>query len=932
MVALARLQKEILSADPALIDLHSFDTLASLSQGDYHRSALAALFPDQLQKLLEGPAVSGERVDLWRIRAGVDPAEVIGLALHDELQQHIGGGTTRSDNFEGLCLAAQNLLDREVEALQQDDTSYLSDDQFHSTTCASTVGALIRPAVLEGKELGINEQRLLEALLKADNREQARGRCGLYQELMRTPAVSAAIKVRAFQEFQKTGKVSTFLKEYFEREIVAASEERQLQFFDHTSQLLGVSDSLPPDTTLCQILYHPEEAEEIIRSLAHSQSGVLWSRTKRDAYHETELGPSFRGSLEEFLLIRAERLAAGSYWEPDLHSQSDLVIYINNLSTRERESTIDTLRSLYLYGNLEFEGGRDHRRLTSIEEIEDALSRELGEFQFTDTQRQALQTVFQKSFAERCVRLIRNDQEDLVQQLVQDFAQSGLSKGDITFKQLTEEVIPEIRLNDTASGRLRELLYIDSLDYELIGALRAFGYPDLSSEQRRSLRSTLDRLENMYRNHDERVKDSESSPLPDVFEQLDEIIRFVLSNYVDQLEFGKQESLRSELGDDLAGLSSAALMRRSLEILGLEKVGQFLSSRPDLVPEEYCQEFEQFQESIEPGGIDEVCNTLSAELGRPYKEVFQSIDSEPIHVGTIGEVYGATLLDGTGVVVKVIPPSKRRSILTMLGRLETVADRLEKNKERLEIPFSPLEVFQEFRTTMLQVLDLRNEVGQIDTMRATLPPEIRIPRVFEDYSSRSLLVQMRAEGKHIRDTSPENQRKAVSTLGEWLLKGVLENGLYHEDLHPGNFRVLDDGTVEVLDFGRVGRLNTEEREAVPPFVRALQTGDSKRVLHVLRVLSESEGFNRNQFVHWQGLERDLKEALRGSTQSLSHRFSQVLQVSGQSGLKVPGSALQLLKGIMSFEGTANRYVDNFNLEGFVATKTLSQTLRGWLGG
>jgi len=192
----------------------------------------------------------------------------------------------------------------------------------------------------------------------------------------------------------------------------------------------------------------------------------------------------------------------------------------------------------------------------------------------------------------------------------------------------------------------------------------------------------------------------------------------------------------ARLGLEMRGAASAAAravaLRQALEQLGptFAKLGQILSTRPDLIPPEIVEELAQLQDRVKPLTEAEVVHVMEQELRVPWEDVFASIDPEPLAAGTIGQVHTGLLETGEKVVVKVQRPNAEQDILRDLGLLEFLAEKAQQReglRGTIDIPALVLNLSASLR----RELDFRQEAANTDRMRAILEPYDRlgVPRI-----------------------------------------------------------------------------------------------------------------------------------------------------------------------------------------------------------
>jgi len=261
----------------------------------------------------------------------------------------------------------------------------------------------------------------------------------------------------------------------------------------------------------------------------------------------------------------------------------------------------------------------------------------------------------------------------------------------------------------------------------------------------------------------------------------------------------------------------AKRVRASLEELGptFAKIGQILSTRPDLLPPEYIEELATLQDNVPPLTEEQVVKVMEQELGVPWEDVFETIDPKPLAAGTIAEVHRATLADGTKVVVKVQRPEAREQIEQDLALLEVFAEKVA-HRPGLKQVVDMEAVFEHLSQSLHRELDFRTEAENIARMREVIKDfsRLAVPIVQTDYSTSRLLV-MQDVGGGPANSAPEGtpRKEASKQLLESFYKQILVDGFFHADPHPGNLMWQpDEEILYFLDLGMIGEVGAELRE------------------------------------------------------------------------------------------------------------------------
>ncbi len=330
------------------------------------------------------------------------------------------------------------------------------------------------------------------------------------------------------------------------------------------------------------------------------------------------------------------------------------------------------------------------------------------------------------------------------------------------------------------------------------------------------------------------------------------------------------------------------------------KLGQLLSSRPDIIPPQYAEALSRLQDRVEPFPFEEVEQIVSVELGIRISRAFAEFDSEPMAAASLGQVHQAVLRDGRRVVVKVQRPGIRERIAEDLEALGEMAEFLESHTE-LGKRYAVEDVFAEFRKTLLRELDYRQEANHLATLAENLREfeRIVVPEPVEDYSTSRVLTMDHVRGKKITSLSPLARLEVDGdVLAEELfrayLKQILVDGFFHADPHPGNVFLTDDGRIALLDLGMVGRLMPNMQEELLKLVLAISEGRGDEVATIgIRTGEPRPHFDEPRYRRGVA---ELVAAHQGATAQQIKVGKVVLEISriaGESGIR-PSPELSVL--------------------------------------
>ncbi len=261
----------------------------------------------------------------------------------------------------------------------------------------------------------------------------------------------------------------------------------------------------------------------------------------------------------------------------------------------------------------------------------------------------------------------------------------------------------------------------------------------------------------------------------------------------------------------------AKRLRSSLEELGptFAKIGQILSTRPDLMPPEFIEELATLQDNVPPLTEEQVVRVMEQELGVPWEDVFETIDPRPLAAGTIAQVHRATLADHTKAVVKMQRPDAKEQIEQDLALLEVFAEKVAE-RPGLKQVVDMEAVFEHLSESLHRELDFRREAENIERMGSVIGDfsRLRVPVVHAEYSTSRLLV-MQDIGGGPAASAPEGpaRRDAARQLLESFYKQILVDGFFHADPHPGNLMWQpEEETLYFLDLGMIGEVGPDLRE------------------------------------------------------------------------------------------------------------------------
>jgi len=338
------------------------------------------------------------------------------------------------------------------------------------------------------------------------------------------------------------------------------------------------------------------------------------------------------------------------------------------------------------------------------------------------------------------------------------------------------------------------------------------------------------------------------------------------------------------------------------------KLGQILSTRPDLVPQALCDEFKALQDNVSPITLEEAREVVCASLGRPLEEVFADFGEAPLASASIAQVHTAHLIDGdSDVVLKIQRPGIRETIESDLHILYFVARQIEATIPEARA-FDPVSIAREFEKAISKELDFTYEAQNLERFDRNFTdwPSVYIPQVHRAYSSDTVLVMERLHGHKITEAGAAGHDMApiAQECVRMLFKQVFEDGFFHGDLHPGNLWVLEGGRIGLIDFGLVGRMSQAMKDQIADLLMAMVTRNYEGVARAFYDISIRSGK-----VDYPAFEADSVELMSRYFDNATLAevdFGQYLRelVEGaiRHDVRIPPDYTMFFKAIMTVEG------------------------------
>ncbi|CAG0961327.1 AarF/ABC1/UbiB kinase family protein [Geobacter sp.] len=292
---------------------------------------------------------------------------------------------------------------------------------------------------------------------------------------------------------------------------------------------------------------------------------------------------------------------------------------------------------------------------------------------------------------------------------------------------------------------------------------------------------------------------------------------------------------------ELALLSPAERMRLALEELGptFVKLGQILSTRPDVIPRSFIQEFAKLQDQVPSFPFEAVENQIRKHLGREPSACYSFIDPEPLAAASIAQVHRARLVSGEEVVIKVRRPGVVGMVETDIDAMMGLAVLAERHLPGSDL-YDPVGLVKEFARTIRREMDFSREGHTIGKFAENFAgdPTLHFPTVHWDQTARGVLTMEYIDGIKVSDTPALEaaglDRRLIALRGsDAFLKMVLTHGFFHGDPHPGNVLILPDNVICLLDYGMVGRLDAQLKGYLTDLLLAILQRNVDEVISLL---------------------------------------------------------------------------------------------------
>ena len=363
-----------------------------------------------------------------------------------------------------------------------------------------------------------------------------------------------------------------------------------------------------------------------------------------------------------------------------------------------------------------------------------------------------------------------------------------------------------------------------------------------------------------------------------------------------------------ELAEDLIAMGPAFI-----------KLGQLLSTRPDILPQKYIDALADLQDNVPPVEFKIIEEIIQEELKVKISQAFHSFDEVSLASASLGQVHMAELRDGTKVVVKIQRPGIREVVLQELEVLESAASIFEKNTQ-IGKRMAAMELVDHFKTTLLRELDYQKEARHMLILGENLKKfeHLIIPIPVADFTTGKVLTMSYVKGVKITDVTPLRKLELdgntlVKELFEAYLQQVVIDGFMHADPHPGNIHLTKDGKIALLDVGMVAYFGEEFKERYLKLLLYLGEANGDKLANLLMDISRKlDEVYPDKFKQEISLLIQENKYMTMENLQTGKLIFEVIRVAGQYGYVLPVSLSLLGKALLNLDQVGASIAPQFN--------------------
>ncbi|MBI1310150.1 AarF/ABC1/UbiB kinase family protein [bacterium] len=403
------------------------------------------------------------------------------------------------------------------------------------------------------------------------------------------------------------------------------------------------------------------------------------------------------------------------------------------------------------------------------------------------------------------------------------------------------------------------------------------------------------------------------------------LLNYGFGDLVDRLHLRGYVRLGQRLlrrkGEPTPPLSRAQRVRLALEELGptFVKFGQVLSTRPDLIPPDFIEELKHLRENVPPFSGDLAVQLITEAIGSGRAQI-EDISTEPIAAGSLAQVHTARHSDGTKLAIKILRPGIRSEIETDLDLMHEFATLLQRYVPEFRV-IDPVGLVRHFERVIRREQNLIREARTVEEFSRLFREDatLKVPRVYTELCSDSVLVMEFIDGIRVDDREElaayRISPRAIAANGARIfLKQAFEFGVFHGDPHPGNIRILPDGSICLLDYGMIGMLDEQTRDLLIDLLMSIAKRDVARAVALVQKVGQPHDSLDVALLNADV--RDFIESYYGielGQLNLGSMLNDFVRILTTHGMSCPGDLMLLIRALVTLDGVGRSLDPDFNL-------------------
>lgn len=362
-------------------------------------------------------------------------------------------------------------------------------------------------------------------------------------------------------------------------------------------------------------------------------------------------------------------------------------------------------------------------------------------------------------------------------------------------------------------------------------------------------------------------------------------------------------------------------IRKVLEELGPAyiKLGQMLSTRPDLVGWGMANELEKLRDDTPATPFPEIKKVIEEQLGKPIDEVYKNLDENPVGSASIGQVYKATLIENNEeVAIKVQKPHIQKMIYADIKIMEFLAQKMDKYFQKTRIYNLPAIIY-EFKRSIKKELNYKDEVGNMEHLAYNFrrSPNIHIPKAYTDYCSEKLITMEFIKGIEVEkifdSDDPKYNKKLIADRGvKAYFKQIFIDGFFHADPHPANIMIMDNNEVCFIDEGMMGTLDNNFKENIAELILLLINGNTDHLLNQFLYMGVINKEQRSSGKLKDDVEDLMNKYYGSDLKNMDGGFQDLINVMIENDVKLPREFVMIGRGLALIEETGKKLNPEFN--------------------